>query len=116
MNSVRRAFGFSKKPSTTSISSVNFDNVPSSITEVPGLNSPPQLKLPGAEICKYKSQTVQEDIKLDSNQLIQIALAAQEEGDLDKATYYLRLGAEKQYPLALFLFGISLRHGWVIKF
>ncbi|ORY02641.1 HCP-like protein [Basidiobolus meristosporus CBS 931.73] len=43
---------------------------------------------------------------------IRRAIDHHEKGELEKATEYFRIAAEKNSPLGMFLYGISLRHGW----
>ncbi|KAI8391048.1 uncharacterized protein BYT42DRAFT_555412 [Radiomyces spectabilis] len=38
-----------------------------------------------------------------------------EQGQVEKATQLFRIAAEKQDPLGMFLYGVSLRHGWGCK-
>ncbi|KAK9720090.1 hypothetical protein K7432_004351 [Basidiobolus ranarum] len=43
---------------------------------------------------------------------IRRAIEHHEKGELEKATELFRIAAEKSSPLGMFLYGISLRHGW----
>ncbi|KAJ1649612.1 hypothetical protein IWQ61_009356 [Dispira simplex] len=43
------------------------------------------------------------------------AIHFHEKGELEKATVYFRKAAEHHNPLGMFLFGMSLRHGWGCK-
>ncbi|CAG8512058.1 6626_t:CDS:2 [Dentiscutata heterogama] len=48
----------------------------------------------------------------EADEFIQKAIQYHEANELEKATYYFKLAAEKDSPLGLFLYGIALRHGW----
>ncbi|CAG8578041.1 25226_t:CDS:2 [Gigaspora margarita] len=48
----------------------------------------------------------------EADEFIQQAIQYHEANELEKATYYFKLAAEKDSPLGLFLYGIALRHGW----
>ncbi|RIA93911.1 hypothetical protein C1645_761283 [Glomus cerebriforme] len=50
-----------------------------------------------------------------ADEFIQQAIQFHEENELEKATYYFKLAADKDSPLGLFLYGIALRHGWGCK-
>lgn len=50
-----------------------------------------------------------------ADDFIQQAIQFHEANELDKATYYFKLAADKDSPLGLFLYGIALRHGWGCK-
>lgn len=47
---------------------------------------------------------------------VQEGIIFHEKGQLEKATSLFRIAAEKENPLGMFLYGVSLRHGWVINF
>ncbi|CAG8675549.1 20693_t:CDS:2 [Rhizophagus irregularis] len=49
------------------------------------------------------------------DEFIQQAIRFHEDNELEKATYYFKLAADKDSPLGLFLYGIALRHGWGCK-
>ncbi|CAG8712885.1 6939_t:CDS:2 [Acaulospora morrowiae] len=51
----------------------------------------------------------------EADEFIQKAIQYHEANELEKATYYFKLAADKDSPLGLFLYGISLRHGWGCK-
>lgn len=46
--------------------------------------------------------------------LVHEGIIFHEKGQLEKATSLFRIAAEKENPLGMFLYGVSLRHGWVI--
>lgn len=46
--------------------------------------------------------------------LVHEGITFHEKGQLEKATSLFRIAAEKENPLGMFLYGVSLRHGWVI--
>lgn len=48
-------------------------------------------------------------------QLVSHGIKHHEAGRLDKATEYFRQAAQKDFPIAMFLYGVSLRHGWGCK-
>ncbi|KAI8891269.1 HCP-like protein [Backusella circina FSU 941] len=48
----------------------------------------------------------------NNDQYLQLGMQYHEKGELEKATHYWRLSAEKESPLGLFFYGIALRHGW----
>uniref|UniRef100_A0A1D1ZDI4 Protein DSF2 n=1 Tax=Anthurium amnicola TaxID=1678845 RepID=A0A1D1ZDI4_9ARAE len=50
-----------------------------------------------------------------ADEFIQQAIQFHEANELEKATYYFKLAADKDSPLGLFLYGIALRHGWGCK-
>ncbi|RKP06194.1 hypothetical protein THASP1DRAFT_18771 [Thamnocephalis sphaerospora] len=45
-------------------------------------------------------------------QLVQLGIKCHEAGDLEQATNYFKRAAEMSNPNGMFLYGISLRHGW----
>ncbi|KAI8378951.1 hypothetical protein BD560DRAFT_324737 [Blakeslea trispora] len=47
--------------------------------------------------------------------LVHEGISYHERGQLEKATQLFRLGAEKGNPIGMFLYGVSLRHGWGCK-
>ncbi|KAI9248101.1 hypothetical protein BY458DRAFT_58444 [Sporodiniella umbellata] len=51
----------------------------------------------------------------DLEQLIQDGIAFHERGQLEKATQLFQTAAEQENPLGMFLYGVSLRHGWGCK-
>ncbi|KAL1920635.1 uncharacterized protein VTP21DRAFT_1012 [Calcarisporiella thermophila] len=55
------------------------------------------------------------DADADADELVQLAIQYHEKNELEKATYYFKLAAEKGSPMGIFLYGISLRHGWGCK-
>jgi hypothetical protein len=60
------------------------------------------------------SLNTEEDMTDKNNdQYLQLGMQYHEKGELEKATHYWRLSAEKESPLGLFFYGIALRHGWV---
>ncbi|CAG8529590.1 16899_t:CDS:2 [Funneliformis mosseae] len=50
-----------------------------------------------------------------ADEFIRQAIQYHEANELEKATYYFKLAADKDSPLGLFLYGIALRHGWGCK-
>lgn len=48
-------------------------------------------------------------------QLVQQGILLHEKGQLEKATEIFRKAAESDYPIGMFLYGVSLRHGWGCK-
>ncbi|CAG8523534.1 1074_t:CDS:2 [Paraglomus brasilianum] len=48
----------------------------------------------------------------EADEYIQQAIQFHEQNQLDKATYFFKLAAERKSPLGYFLYGIALRHGW----
>ena len=57
-------------------------------------------------------------LKLDSISDSQIKEAIQlyQNDDLKGAANHLRIAAERESPIGMFLYGIALRHGWVFFF
>jgi hypothetical protein len=54
--------------------------------------------------------------KVDETEaLVHEGISYHEKGQLEKATQLFRIGAEKGNPIGMFLYGVSLRHGWVKK-
>lgn len=49
------------------------------------------------------------------DQHVQAGIEHHELGQLEKATHYFRLAAKEDCPIGMFLYGISLRHGWGCK-
>jgi hypothetical protein len=49
----------------------------------------------------------------EADEYIQRAIEFHERNELEEATHYFKLAADKNSPLGLFLYGIALRHGWV---
>ncbi|KAG2201546.1 hypothetical protein INT47_007423, partial [Mucor saturninus] len=47
--------------------------------------------------------------------LVHQGITFHEKGQLEKATSLFRIAAEKENPLGMFLYGVSLRHGWGCK-
>jgi hypothetical protein len=45
--------------------------------------------------------------------MVQSGIQYHEAGKLEKATDYFRQAAAKDSPMGMFLYGVSLRHGWV---
>ncbi|KAI8370333.1 uncharacterized protein BYT42DRAFT_83997 [Radiomyces spectabilis] len=46
------------------------------------------------------------------DQHVQKGIEYHESGELEKATHHFRLAAKQGSPIGMFLYGISLRHGW----
>lgn len=46
---------------------------------------------------------------------VQKGIKYHEGGQLEKATQHFRAAADRDSPMGMFLYGISLRHGWVSK-
>ncbi|CEP11862.1 hypothetical protein [Parasitella parasitica] len=83
------------KSSTTIVSPAS---IPSPLT--PNSNNTSDKKLsPDAEV----------------ESLVHQGIAFHEKGQLEKATQLFRIGAEKGNPIGMFLYGVSLRHGWGCK-
>ncbi|KAG9293821.1 hypothetical protein G9A89_019159 [Geosiphon pyriformis] len=51
----------------------------------------------------------------EADEIILQAIKFHETNELEKATFYFKLAADKESPLGLFLYGIALRHGWGCK-
>lgn len=49
------------------------------------------------------------------DQYLQLGIKHHELGQLEKATHYFRLASKEGCPIGMFLYGISLRHGWGCK-
>lgn len=77
-------------------------SIPSPIT--PGNNHPKSVPTNTKE---------QSDNEVES--LVHEGITFHEKGQLEKATSLFRIAAEKENPLGMFLYGVSLRHGWVRK-
>nr|CAG8459468.1 9805_t:CDS:2 [Entrophospora candida] len=60
------------------------------------------------------SQNTTENLN-EADEYIQMAIKFHESNELEKATYYFRMAADRNSPLGLFLYGIALRHGWGCK-
>ncbi|CAJ0764177.1 13761_t:CDS:2 [Entrophospora sp. SA101] len=78
------------------------------------------LELKGAMIMNKSepttknSQNTTENLN-EADEYIQMAIKFHESNELEKATYYFRMAADRNSPLGLFLYGIALRHGWGCK-
>ncbi|CAG8542526.1 11259_t:CDS:2 [Racocetra persica] len=97
---------------------VNNDNSDQQFTRSPAEGF---LNVPGLDkSSSLPHETISKDIPPQSpttryneaDEFIQKAIQYHEANELEKATYYFKLAAEKDSPLGLFLFGIALRHGW----
>ncbi|GAA5810862.1 hypothetical protein MFLAVUS_004290 [Mucor flavus] len=67
---------------------------------------------------KPQSSYSQESIIQQQQQVdqhVQAGIEHHELGQLEKATHYFRLAAKQECPIGMFLYGISLRHGWGCK-
>ncbi|KAJ1922858.1 hypothetical protein IWQ60_006248 [Tieghemiomyces parasiticus] len=69
---------------------------------------------PLAETLKQKPE-VDMNLSAEGEEFLKEAINYHEQGELEKATVYFRKAAEHQNPLGMFLFGMSLRHGWGCK-
>lgn len=49
----------------------------------------------------------------DAEAHVQKGIRYHEGGQLEKATQHFRAAADRDSPMGMFLYGISLRHGWV---
>lgn len=49
------------------------------------------------------------------NNHLQLGIQFYEKGELENATHYWRLAAEENEIVAIFFYGLALRHGWVKK-
>ncbi|ORZ00175.1 hypothetical protein BCR43DRAFT_468194 [Syncephalastrum racemosum] len=60
-------------------------------------------------------KTVDERQQAAIDQHVQKGIEFHELGQLEKATHHFRLAAKDESPVGMFLYGISLRHGWGCK-
>ncbi|KAJ1991848.1 hypothetical protein GGI25_003208 [Coemansia spiralis] len=71
---------------------------------------------PGPEMNHGRSPTVQENRQKTPQELgeeyFQKAVSFHEQGDFVSATAYFKRAADKQNPLGMLFYGLSLRHGW----
>ncbi|KAI8885907.1 HCP-like protein [Backusella circina FSU 941] len=49
------------------------------------------------------------------DEMVQQGIRLHEQGQFEQATHMFRVAAEKGNPLGMFLFGVSMRHGWGCK-
>jgi hypothetical protein len=62
------------------------------------------------------TETTKETYQQQPNEieaLVHEGITYHEKGQLEKATSLFRIAAEKANPIGMFLYGVSLRHGWV---
>lgn len=117
---------YNTTPTTTSNSPIDSDSFYNyrrqNIPLVQTLSNNKQISLPqintaaaasSAIICQPPSSPVTRQNQAD--EFIQQAIRFHEDNELEKATYYFKLAADKDSPLGLFLYGIALRHGWGCK-
>ncbi|KAI8970168.1 hypothetical protein BDF20DRAFT_889689 [Mycotypha africana] len=64
---------------------------------------------------QQKQQQTINSSEIEIEALIQEGINFHEKGQLEKATQLFRIGAEKGNPIGMFLYGVSLRHGWGCK-
>lgn len=117
---------YNTTPTTTSNSPIDSDSFYNyrrqNIPLVQTLSNNKQISLPqintaaaasSAIICQPPSSPITRQNQAD--EFIQQAIRFHEDNELEKATYYFKLAADKDSPLGLFLYGIALRHGWGCK-
>lgn len=49
----------------------------------------------------------------DGEKDLLLGIASYEKGELEQASYHWKVAAESESPLAIFFYGLALRHGWV---
>ncbi|KAI8924432.1 hypothetical protein BC831DRAFT_498482 [Entophlyctis helioformis] len=72
---------------------------------------PKPLPAPDA-ITQGTAPAIPEDAGVDTSDALSIAIFYHERNHLDIAAYYFSLSAAQGNPLGLFLYAISMRHGW----
>lgn len=77
--------------------------------------SPASIPSPITPGMANEKSAQQQNIVDETEALIQEGILFHEKGQLEKATQLFRIGAEKGNPIGMFLYGVSLRHGWVNK-
>ena len=76
--------------------------------------SPASIPSPITPGNKTKQPQLQPENEVEA--LVHEGITFHEKGQLEKATSLFRTAAEKENPLGMFLYGVSLRHGWVSFF
>ncbi|KAI7906209.1 uncharacterized protein BX663DRAFT_255852 [Cokeromyces recurvatus] len=102
--------------SPTNLNTPGFSYSPLSSTglspSTPSPNTPSPSSLPQHKVSKRTLSIQPEE---EAEQLIQQGIKYHEAGQLEKATDMFRRGALMDLPIAMFLYGVSLRHGWGCK-
>jgi TPR repeat protein len=75
---------------------------------------PSPVSIPSPITPGMTNEKLVQRIKVDETEaLVHEGISFHEKGQLEKATQLFRIGAEKGNPIGMFLYGVSLRHGWV---
>jgi len=79
--------------------------------------SPSKSTPTGGAVDKKKNATKKKESVVGSQaeQLVYAGIKFHEAGQLEKAAENFKLAAEQSSPLGMFLYGVSLRHGWGCK-
>ncbi|ORZ16565.1 hypothetical protein BCR42DRAFT_415334 [Absidia repens] len=78
----------------------------------------PQLQQSSATHSYYEKSPQQKQEGVPQNPveaMVQSGIRYHESGQLEKATDYFRQAATRDSPMGMFLYGVSLRHGWGCK-
>jgi TPR repeat protein len=59
-----------------------------------------------------QSPTTTDPRKMNGDALLLEGIKYHESGKLEQATYYFHKAAQQNIPMAMFFYGVSLRHGW----
>lgn len=81
----------------------------------PSPASIPSPITPGNVHHKTAAMNPREQSDNEVEALVHEGITFHEKGQLEKATSLFRIAAEKENPLGMFLYGVSLRHGWGCK-
>ncbi|KAI8641350.1 hypothetical protein BD408DRAFT_212406 [Parasitella parasitica] len=88
-------------------------NQPSETRGSNAIVSPASIPSPLTPINTSSDKKLSPDAEVEA--LVHEGIAFHEKGQLEKATQLFRIGAEKGNPIGMFLYGVSLRHGWGCK-
>lgn len=86
-------------------------NHPSDTRSSLAIVSPVSIPSPITPITNTNNKQLSPEAEVEA--LVHEGIVFHERGQLEKATQLFRIGAEKGNPIGMFLYGVSLRHGWV---
>ncbi|CAO3609543.1 unnamed protein product [Mucor fragilis] len=86
---------------------------PSGTTSSLAIVSPASIPSPITPITHASSKQLSPEAEVEA--FVHQGISFHEKGQLEKATQHFRIGAEKGNPIGMFLYGVSLRHGWGCK-
>ncbi|KAL7312144.1 hypothetical protein PS15m_007943 [Mucor circinelloides] len=86
---------------------------PSGTTSSLAIASPASIPSPITPITNTSNKQISPEAVVEA--FVHEGISFHEKGQLEKATQHFRIGAEKGNPIGMFLYGVSLRHGWGCK-